>query len=102
MQDEFAINPPELLDVQLRRIESTRFPLLVVDNFLRDPDRARKRATGLDYQPLGEGRPGLQSRPQLSPDTLEGIAAVIEEHLGPELAWEVPGRDEPRRVCRWS
>lgn len=90
MSSHFEINDPDDLDVEVRSIASTDFPLLIIDNFFRHPDKARDYAKALDYNVIGGRSPGGAAWGKEPPNVVEPLSAVVEKHLGSKFNWKMP------------
>ena len=84
--DPFALNPPEEQQVCVRPIETTRFPMLIIDNVYRDPHAVRELALSLPYEPLGAGNPGARAEMASAP-AIAQVRRMVQQHVGEAYGW---------------
>jgi hypothetical protein len=86
------------LRIQWFAIGREQSPLLVIDDFVSDPERLVRRAATRLYRPQGSYYPGIRAEAPLS------YQALIVEHLG-ELLFErfsLQGRELRFPMCHFS
>ncbi|MCH9687213.1 MAG: hypothetical protein K0V04_37610 [Deltaproteobacteria bacterium] len=92
--DLFALSRPEDLQVRVQPIETTRYPILIVDNVYRHPQAVRDFALSLPYTPLGAGGPGARADlPDTS--TIGPLRRLVQQHVGDAYGWPLSTSDAP-------
>ena len=61
--------------------------LIVIDNFLDDPDRIRFHALGLDFDRIQKSVPGVRSH-RLGGDLQKEVETKLKTALGGEIVWD--------------
>lgn len=87
--DPFEVNRREDLQISVRPIETTRFPILVVDDVYRDPYALREFALSLPYEPLGADNPGARAEVR-NESTICPVRRLVQQHLGEAYGWLSP------------
>lgn len=62
--------------------------LIVIDNFLDDPDRIRFHALSLDYDRIQKSVPGVRSNTALGGDLQTEVETKLKTTLGGEIVWD--------------
>jgi hypothetical protein len=65
-----SINDPHDMQIETLWLGNGRYPVLVVDNFYRDPDHVREIALGLNYLPPTGKHPGYLAMLSLSMESI--------------------------------
>ncbi|MFT4552528.1 MAG: hypothetical protein ACI9S8_001153 [Chlamydiales bacterium] len=61
-KERLELNHPSRMVIQMDNFEGKKFPIIVVDNFYKDPDYVRELALSLDYQEnRGHAYPGVEA-----------------------------------------
>ncbi len=63
--------------------------LIVIDNFLDDPDMIRNAALGLDYERYSEKVPGVRSNSGLGGDLQTEVETKLKIALGGDIVWDL-------------
>ena len=61
--------------------------LIVIDNFLDDPDRIRFHALSLDFDRIQKSVPGVRSH-RLGGDLQKEVETKLKTALGGEIVWD--------------
>ena len=62
--------------------------LIVIDNFLDDPDRIRFHALSLDFDRIQKSVPGVRSNTALGGDLQTEVETKLKTALGGEIVWD--------------
>ena len=62
--------------------------LIVIDNFLDDPDRIRFHALSLDFDRIQKSVPGVRSNTALGGDLQTEVETKLKTTLGGEIVWD--------------
>ncbi len=79
------INDPRQWKVDVRRIGRERHEILVVDEFLAEPEAVRKQALGLSYERPAYPYPGVVAHPAgVEPEFVSALGTLLGRTLLPE------------------
>ncbi len=83
--------------IEIHRHGREQEPVIVIDDYARDPEQLISEAAGLDYRPIGAWFPGVRAEAPL------GLAMAIRDSLA-ELIGKTFGLDAPlnRMECYFS
>lgn len=76
--------------IRIERIGKERQPVIVIDDFVPDPDRLRSAAEALEYQVMGRHYPGL--RAEVAADDVAAFLAPVERLIAETFSFGEPAR----------
>jgi hypothetical protein len=78
------------VDVRIERIGREQQPVIVIDDFVPDPERLRAAAEALTYQTMGRHYPGL--RAEVAADDVDAFLTPIQDLIAETFGFNGPAQ----------